>query len=173
MKVLNIKFLFTAVLLSTLTLFSCAKKEPITTGSNVTITNTFQATANTGGVETPIEDLFGMSTGALAASSTISESVEFSKYLLGLYDIDIDATEISFTLVAPSDDPTYSSFFRTLEVGTTDRYYLTFEEDQNVSGYSSDNASVKLRIDSDKVLVVEIGEGFDFNPGSSFTISLN
>jgi len=30
-----------------------------------------------------------------------------------------------------------------------------------------------LFIDSDKVLVVEIGEGYDFKPGQSFAITLN
>jgi len=35
------------------------------------------------------------------------------------------------------------------------------------------NSSVNLRIDSDKVLVVEIGEGYDFKPGQNFTITLN
>lgn len=79
---------------------------------------------------------------------------------------------ISFELAAAADDPTYSDFFRTIEAGTTDRYYLTFDEAQNVSEYTSDNSSVKLRIDSEKVLVVEIGEGFNFNPGTAFTITL-
>jgi hypothetical protein len=90
-----------------------------------------------------------------------------------LYDIDIDENSISFELVAAADDPTYSAFFRTLEANTTDRYYLTFEDAQNVESFTSDNTSVNLRIDSDRILVVEIGEGFSFNPRSKFTISLN
>lgn len=148
-------------------------KTPINAGASVTVTNTLQADATTNGVETTIEDLFMMAEGALAATATISEAVEFPGYLLGLYDINIDENTISFELVAPIDDPTYSSFYRTLEAGTTDRYYLTFTEAQNVKSFSSSNSSVSLRLDSDKVLVVEIGEGFSFNPGSAFTITLN
>lgn len=149
------------------------EKAPINIGASVTVTNTLQADATTNGIETTIEELFMMSAGALAATSTVSEAVEFPAYLLGLYDIDIDENTISFELVAPIDDPTYSSFYRTLEAGTTDRYYLTFTEAQNVESFSSSNSSVNLRLDSDKILVVEIGEGFNFNPGSSFTITLN
>ena len=152
---------------------SCKDDEtPITSGSSVTITNTLQADAITGGGEQTIEELFMMDAGALAATATVSDAVEFSDYLLGLYDVDIDETSISFTLVAAADNPDYSSFFRTLEAGTTDRYYLTFTEDQNVTSATSNTSAVNLRIDSDRVLVVEIGEGFNFNPGSSFTITL-
>jgi len=154
---------------------SCSDDDPtpIVLGSAVTVTNTFQGTAQTGGVETTIEDLFMQPAGSLAATATIAETVEFPDYLLGLYDIDIDETTISFTLAAAADDETYKDFFRTLEAGTTDRYYLTFTEAQNVNGFTSSNSSVSLRIDSDKVIVVEIGEGFDFNPGTSFTLTLN
>ncbi|MFK7933055.1 MAG: hypothetical protein AB8G22_06055 [Saprospiraceae bacterium] len=171
----NFKFYFT--LLTVLTVFalsSCNNDEvAINIGADVTVTNTLQATVNTGGVETTIEELFSLDAGALAASATVSNSVEFPAYLLGLYDIDIDENSISFELVAAADDPTYSAFFRTLEAGTTDRYYLTFAEAHNIESFSSSNDSVNLRIDSDQVVVVEIGEGFDFNPGSSFILSLN
>lgn len=173
MNILKPNFLFATLLLCTLTLFSCAKKDPIKIGANVTVTNTFQGTNFTGGLEKPIEELFSAPAGSLAASSTVSESVEFSKYLLGLYDINLDETSIKFEVVAAANDATYSSLFRVLEAGTTDRYYFTFDEEQNVSGFTSNNPAVKLRIDSEKVLVVEIGEGYDFKPGTSFTITLN
>lgn len=163
-------FAFTVLLFS-----SCTKEEkpPINSGASVTVTNTFQGTAQTGGVEKTIEDVFGLPANALASTATIADAVEFPNYLLGLYDIDIDESMISFDLVAAANDTTYGSFFRTIEAGSKDRYYLTFDEAQNVSGFSSDNSSVNLRMDSDKVLVVEIGEGFNFNPGTSFSITLN
>jgi hypothetical protein len=168
------------MLLSVLTILSFTSCDddndnitPISLGTNVTVTNTLQADATTGGVETTIEDLFNLPAGELAASAEISDALEFPAYLLGLYDIDIDENSISFELVAAADDPTYSAFFRTLEANTTDRYYLTFEDAQNVESFTSDNTSVNLRIDSDRILVVEIGEGFSFNPRSKFTISLN
>lgn len=168
---------FSIILLSIFTLTSCGDDDemttPITSGVSVTVTNTFTGTQQTNGVETTIEDFFGQPAGSLAATSTVSEGVEFPAYLLGLYDINIAESSISFELVAAADDPTYMDFFRTIEAGTTDRYYLTFAESQDVSGFTSSNSSVNLRIDSDKILIVEISEGFDFNPGSSFTITLN
>ena len=174
MKYLNIMFVALAIL--SLVSFSSCKKDdmnPLTLGSTLTVTNTLQSDGVTSGVETPIEPLFGLEENALAATATISEGVEFPNYLLGLYDIDIAENSISFELVAEANDPNYSAFFRTLEAGTYDRYYLTFEDSQNVSGFTSSDSSVNLRIDSDKILVVEIGEGFNFNPGTTFTITLN
>ncbi len=173
MKYLKTIWVALAVLAITV-LPSCNKDEsPITLDSMVTISNTFQSDAFTDGVELPIETLFMVDANSLEATATVAEATEFSAYLLGLYDVDIDETSISFEVVAQEGDETYGDLFRTLEAGTTDRYYLTFTEDQNVTGFSSSNSSVNLRIDSDKVLVVEIGEGFDFNPGSSFTITLS
>lgn len=174
MKILNLLGL---VLLSVvLTLTSCDKddddKTAINSGAKVTVTNTIQSQALTGGTEAPIEAAFMVDEGSLAATNTVTDAVEFPAYLLGLYNIDISENAIDFELVAPQDDPTYSGFFRTIEAGTYDRYYLTFEEAQNVTGFTSTNSSVNLRIDSDKVLVVEIGEGYDFNPGTTFTINL-
>lgn len=149
---------------------SCSK--PIEKDSSVTITNTFASTAFTGGEEQAIEDLFQAPAGSLAATATVTEEIEFPAYLLGLYDIDIHRKKITFDLVAQTGDETYGDLFRVLEAGTTDRYYLTFAEAQSVEDYESDSDFVKLRIDSDKVLVVEIGAGFDFKPGASFTIKL-
>ncbi|MEM9986020.1 MAG: hypothetical protein AAF804_13090 [Bacteroidota bacterium] len=147
-------------------------KMPITPGSSVSVTNTFQSEAFTGGTETAIEDLFQAPTGSLAAIANTGDAVEFPAYLLGLYDIDIDESSISFEVVAQAGDSTYGDLFRVLEAGTMDRYYLTFEEAQNVGGFSTDDAAVNLRIDSENVLVVEIGEGYDFNPDAAFTIQL-
>lgn len=155
-------------------LTSCSDDDPqITSGSSVTVTNTFQSTAFTMDAELAIEDLFMQPAGALAATATVGDGLEFDNYLLNLYDIDISENSISFTCVAELDDPNYGTLFRILEPATFDRYYFTFTEAQNVSGSSSSNSSVSLRIDSDKVLVVEIGEGYDFKPGQSFTITLN
>lgn len=147
------------------------RRFPISMGSKVTVANTFQA-AMTNGVETPIETLFNTPKDALSATANVSDSVEFPAYLLGLYDIDINQDSITFKLVAAENDPVYSAFFRTLESGTTDRYYFTFDNEQCVKRFKSTNPSVKLRIDSKKVLVVEIGEGFGFSPGAKFTIKL-
>ena len=175
MKFSKFSFLFLGLILSLVSFTSCDKDDDpaIIVGSSVTVTNTFQSTAFTGGAESAIEDLFQVPAGSLAATSTVSTGVEFSNYLLNLYDIDIDGNSISFEVVAEAGDATYGDLFRVLEPATFDRYYLTFDNAQNVSGFSSNNPAVNLRIDSDKVLVVEIGEGYDFNPNAAFKIDLN
>lgn len=179
MQFTRLNLLLFALLFSMITFTSCGDRDdddtttPISLGSSVTVTNTFQGTAFTGGVEIAIEDLFQVPAGSLAATANVGTAVEFSAYLLGLYDIDIDENSITFTVVAAADDPTYGDLFRILEEGTVDRYYLTFDEGQNVNESSSNNTAVNLRTDSDSVLVIEIGEGFDFKPGATFTITLN
>ncbi len=120
-----------------------------------------------------IEDLFQQPSGALAATATVGDGVEFPAYLLNLYDIDIAEGSIRFEVVAQAGDPTYGDLFRILEPNTFDRYYLTFASAQNVNSFTSSNSSVNLRIDSDNVLVVEIGEGYDFKPGQNFSITLD
>lgn len=177
MKFSKLNFLLVGLLFSAATFTSCGDDDdltvPITLGSSVTVTNTFESIAFTNGTEEAIEDLFQVPAGSLAAIANVGAAVEFPAYLLNLYDIDIDENSISFTVVAEAGDPTYGDLFRTLEAGTMDRYYLTFDAAQNVNGFSANNTSVNLRIDSDKVMVVEIGEGFDFNPGTTFTITIN
>ena len=174
MQFLKLNFLFLGLLLSLVTLNSCSDDdEPITVASNVTVTNTFQSTAFTMDAELAIEDLFMQPAGSLAATAEVGDGVEFSGYLLNLYDIDIDENSIRFEVVAQEDDPTYGALFRILEPNTFDRYYFNFSSNQNVSGATSSNPSVDLRIISDTEFVVEIGEGYDFKPGQNFTINLN
>lgn len=184
MNFLKSNILFLGVLLSLLVFTSCNKDDdddtpqpvatqPVIVGSSVTVNNTFQSTAFTSDAELPIEELFMMPQGALFASANVGSGIEFPAYLLNLYDIDIAANTITFEVVAESDDPTYGDLFRVLEADTYDRYYFTFDAAQNVNGFTSNNSSVNLRIDSNQVLVVEVGEGFDFQPGASFTITLN
>tara|TARA_R110002126_G_scaffold100897_1_gene232655 strand:- start:3512 stop:4057 length:546 start_codon:yes stop_codon:yes gene_type:complete len=181
MKHLKLNYLLITLLFSAFTLTSCDRDDdnnhrntsPITLGSSVTVTNTFQSTAFTMDAELPVEDLFMMPSGSLAATANVGSAVEFSAYLLNLYDIDINENTITFDVVAEANDPTYGNLFRVLEPATFDRYYLTFDEAQDVSGFTSSNPSVNLRIDSANIIVVEIGEGYDFNPDQSFTITLN
>lgn len=177
MKNLKFKSLFLALSIASVSFISCDDDDEktiplIENGTSVAIRNTFQGDAQTKGEEVKIEDFFKQPAGSLEATATVAEAVEFPEYLLDLYDIDIDTNSITYTLVAPVDSATYKDFFRTIEEGSTDRYYLTFDKAHNVKSFTSDNASVNLRIDSDKVLVVEIGEGFNFNPGTTFTINL-
>lgn len=177
MKNFKVKALILFMSLSAISLISCSDDDdkptpPIVNGSGVDIRNTFQGTQITNGIEEKIEDLFQVSAGSLEATATVVEAVEFPAYLLGLYDIDIDENSINFKLVAQADDPTYGNLFRTIEAGSTDRYYMTFANNHNVKSFTSSDPAVNLRTDSDKILVVEIGEGFVFQPGATFTISL-
>ncbi len=163
------------------TLFSSCKKDkddypettPIKLGSSVTVRNTFQSTAFTNDVEQKIEDVFQVPAQSLEATANVGNAVEFNAYLLGLYDIDINENSISFEVVAQAGDSTYGNLYRVLEPKTFDRYYLTFDQAQVVNGFTSSNPAINLRIDSDRILVVEIREGYDFKPGQSFKITLN
>lgn len=91
----------------------------------------------------------------------------------GLYSIDFTENTIEYTLLPLENDPFWITNYRVLEAGVYDRYYLTFENPHGVASFTASDSAVNLRIDSDNVLVVEIGEGFDFKPGASFTITLN
>lgn len=153
-------------------------ESPISLGDSVMVRNTLQTAADpadggTGGAELPIEVIFAAPEGAFFADAIISDDIEFDEYLDGLYDIDLSENSIQFNLVAPANDPIYSGFFRVIETGTFDRYYLTFNEDHNIESFQTSDPAVNLRIESTNQIVVEIGEGWNFNPGSSFTITLS
>ncbi|MFK7970055.1 MAG: hypothetical protein AB8F95_06790 [Bacteroidia bacterium] len=161
-------------------LFTSCDKEPIPIliDSEITISNTLQTAADptmggTGGAELPIETILGVPAGTFIITKTVSDGIEFDDYLEGLYDINVSENQITYNLVAPADHPIYSAFFRTIEANTFDRYYFKFADTHNITSATSDNASVSLTIVSDSEILIEITEGFDFNPGSSFTISLN
>ncbi len=152
-------------------------KSPIQNGASVEIRNTLQTAADpsqggTGGAELPVETILGQPTGTFELSSTVSDAIEFDDYLEGLYDVNLSENSIRFDLVAASDHPIYSNFFRTIEAGTLDRYYLTFPNGHNIQSASSNHSSVSLNITSTTEVVVVIGEGWNFNPGSSFTLTL-
>ncbi|MFK8102150.1 MAG: hypothetical protein AB8G15_06495 [Saprospiraceae bacterium] len=159
-------------------LTSCDKEEenPTLLCSKVTVSNTLQTAADpnlggTGGVETPIETIFGLPAGALTITATVGNGLEYKDYLDGLYDINLSENQISYNLVAPADHPVYSNFFRTIESNTFDRYYFKFDRNHNISSGTSNNPSVSFSVISDSEFLVQIGEGFDFNPGVSFIIN--
>ncbi|NPD47690.1 MULTISPECIES: hypothetical protein [unclassified Lentimicrobium] len=90
----------------------------------------------------------------------------------GLYAINFTANTIEFTLLPDSEDLFWKNNYRTLEEGVYDRYYFTFAENHNVGSFTCDNPAIHLRIDSENIIVVEVGEGFEFQPGAAFTIAL-
>lgn len=158
---------------------SCTGEDstPIPTGTQVTVNNTLQVAADTsmggtGGVEMPVEAVLKVPVNTFVLSATVGSGIEYDDFLGGLYDIDISETEIKYTLVAAPNDPLFGAFFRTLEPGTYDRYYLKFAEEHGIkSGVSSDSA-VSFSVRSSKEVLVEIGEGYNFNSGTTFTITL-
>lgn len=90
-----------------------------------------------------------------------------------LYSINITNNTFEYILLPDANDPFWITNYRVLEAGVYDRYYLTFKDPHGVTSFTATDPAVNVRIDSDRILVVEIGEGFDFNPGAAFTITLN
>ncbi len=185
-----IKTLFIAFL-SILTLLSCNDDDDNNTpqptslneGVNITMRNTLQ---NPGETEGTYASIFGQPDDAYDEFATLSNSTtEFATALArtgtpagdvnGLYSINFTETTIEYTLIAEEDDPFWlnvADVFGVIPADKFDRYYYTFSEPHNISGFSSNNSSVNLRIDSDTVIVVEIGEGFNVSTGNSFSITL-
>ena len=184
------KLLFFAIL-GFLVFSSCGddddEKLPLSEGISITLRNTLQ---NPNEAEGTYAALFMQADDAFDEMSTISESaVEFPTALAqpasatglqfdvnGLYEINIDGSSINFKTIAAEDDPFWGGFaevFGTFPDGKFDRYYFTLSEDHNIESYTSSNSNVNLRIDSDRVFVVEIGGGYELTATTSFTISLN
>lgn len=168
-------------LLGIITFTSCGDdEEPLAEGINITLRNTLQ---DPGSAEGTYPGLFGLPDDAFDEFSVLSYSTsEFTGALgqtgtpfgdiNGLYEIDFTANSISFTLLPDETDPFWPMQFGTFPAGKFDRYYFTLSEAHNISGSTSNDDSVRLRIDSDKVIVVELSEGYDFNPGKTFRIEL-
>ncbi len=154
-----------------------------TEDADITLRNTLEED----GSEGTYASLFGAADDAFDEFATFSSTdSEFATALAqpssatglpfdinGLYEIDFTGTSIDFTLLPDSSDPFWIGQFGVFGAGKVDRYYFTFSEAHNISSGISTNPSVNLRVDSDKVVVVELSEGYDFNPGIAFSISLN
>lgn len=151
-------------------------------GVDIILRNTLQ---EQGEPEVTYASLFGAADDAFDEFATLSNTAtEFPTALAqgnastgltfdisGLYNIDFTETGIDFTLLPDENDPFWIQQFGVFPEGKFDRYYFTFSEPHNITNSSSNNSSVNLIIESETVVVVEIGEGYDFNPGISFSIS--
>ena len=178
-----------AALLCAVTLSGCDSDDddsnaagPMTEGVEITMRNTLQE----GGPEGSFPSQFGAPDNAFDENAVLSfSSVEFPTALMqsgtpvgdipGLYSIDFASDKITFTVLPASDDAFWSgvaNVFGVFPTGKFDRYYFTFAEPHNITGSSSSNSAATLRIDSDTVAVVEISEGYDLQPGLSWTIDL-
>ncbi len=156
---------------------------PLTEGVNITMRNTLQ---DAGVAEVSYPSLFGQADDAWDEFATLSNTTsEFATALSqspstgapfpisGLYDIDLTVNSINFTVLPDASDPFWSNVFGLFPAGKTDRYYLTFSQPHNITSFSSDNSWVNVRVDSDTVIVVELTEGYNLQPGVAFSIGLN
>jgi len=172
-------------LVATFTMSSCGDDvdviQPLTEGVNITLRNTLQ---DPNEAEVTYASLFGQADDAYDESTTLSNSsAEFATALAqtgtpagdinGLYNIDLTENSIDFRVLPDNDDPFWSNVFGLFPAGKVDRYYFTFSEPHNISGFNSDNSSLNLRIDSNSVIVIELTEGYDLQPGIAFRVSLN
>ena len=174
--------------LSLITLFvatflvSCGDDDVValTEGISITLRNTLQ---DPGEAEGSYPSLFGLADDAYDENATLSYSrIEFTGALgqtgtpfgdiNGLYEIDFNESSISFKVIPDETDPFWPMQFGVFPAGKFDRYYFTLSENHNISGATSNDPNVNLRIDSETVIVVELSEGYDFNPGKTFRINL-
>ncbi len=154
---------------------------PLAEGVNITLRNTLQ---DPGQPEATYPSLFGQADDAYDEFATLSNSTEEFPTALaqtgtpagdisGLYGIDFTQNNISFTVLPDNSDPFWSNVFGLFPAGKADRYYFTFSQPHGVTGFSSDNSNLNVRIDSDTVIVVELTEGYDLQPGVAFDVSLH
>ena len=177
------KILFLA-LLGFFTLSSCGEDDdiiqPLTEGVDITLRNTLQ---DPGEEEVTYPSLFGQADDAYDEFATLSNSTEEFPTALaqngtpagdlnGLYNIDLTENSIEFAVLPDNTDPFWMNVFGLFPAGKTDRYYFTFSEPHNVTGFSSNHSWLNLRIDSETVIVVELSEGYDLQPGVSFSVNL-
>ncbi len=178
--------LFTILLFAT----SCSKNDdnvilPLNSGINITMRNTLQ---DAGQPEVTYPSLFGKPDNAYDEQAVLSNTnVEFNSALAqqntpvgnisGLFKIDFTENSITYTVLPQLNDPFWGTggiadVFGVTPEGKFDRYYFTFSQSHNIKGFTSTNNSINLRIDSDKVVVVEVRSGFNLQPGATFTINL-
>ncbi len=179
---MNFNTIILFALLGILTLSSCSKEE-LKEGVNITLRNTLEED----GTEQTYASLFGASDAAFDETATLSNSsVEFASALAqdstatglpfnlgGLYEIDLTENSIKFQVLPDETTPFWSNVLGLFPAGKVDRYYFTFSEPHNISGFESENSFLNLRIDSETVVVVELKEGYDLQPGVSFSVNLN
>ncbi len=166
-----------------LSIVSCTEEEdttPLSEGVNITLRNTLQ---DPNEPEVTYPSLFGQADDAYDEFATLSNSsAEFPTALAqdgtpfgnlnGLYNIDLTEQSINFSVLPTEADPFWSNVFGLFPSGKTDRYYFTFSEAHNITGFTSNNDALNVRIDGEKVIVVELSEGYDLQPGVSFFIDL-
>ena len=184
---MNLNRILFFALVSILALSSCKKDDettetpPLSEGLDITLRNTLQ---DPGEPEVTYPSLFGQADDAYDEFATLSNTTtEFPTALAqtgtpvgdisGLYAIDFTENSVNFAVLPDNTDPFWVNVFGLFPAGKTDRYYFTFSEPHNITGFSSANSWLNVRIDSDTVIVVELMEGYDLQPGVTFSATLN
>ena len=180
---MNLNKILIFALLGIFSISSCGdddELQPLMEGVDITLRNTLQ---DPNEAEVTYPSLFGQADDAYDEFATLSNStLEFATALAqegtpagdinGLYAIDFTENNINFRVLPENSDPFWVNVFGLFPADKTDRYYFTFSVPHNITRYSSDNNFLNLRIDSDTVIVVELSEGYDLQPGVSFTVNL-
>lgn len=156
--------------------------QPLVEGLAITLRNTLQ---NPGEEEVTYASLFGQMDDAFDESGTLSNSaVEFPTALAqgpasgapfeisGLYAINFTESTIEFSVLPDAADMFWGDVFGLFPAEKVDRYYFTFSAPHNITGFNSSNSNLNVRIDSDTIVVVELSEGYDLQPGVSFSVNL-
>ena len=134
-------------------------------GMTTTLSSTFQATVQTGGVEVPAA---GPVTAVVADGTTAPEFAQFGS----TYDIDLRASSISmvFNLANGVADPS-----RVIEAGTFERYSFRFDvaSNETISATAATTATLvpNVSVQGRDTIVVEIGPGMQV--GSGFDALIN
>jgi len=146
-----------------LLLTSCGK-DPIKEGTSVTVQNTLESLV-VPGYET--ETNFGDPT-----TKEVGSDIEFPAFV-GIYDIDLSDSQIEFSMSNTAvNDAFVSGLFRTIEAGTYDRYYFTFDDEQKFKSATSSSEFVNVSVTNGTEVKVEVGPGFVFGADSAFTLTL-
>ena len=159
---------FTLLLLAILTLAGTATAEARSYlgGTEVTVRNSFQSIALTGGAEEPFGEPVTVQINRRKKNEP--ELVQF----IGIYDIDIDSQAIRFTYNLSDGSPFNPA--RIFKPGTYDRYYFEFESDILVDAWAerSERLVPMVTVLSPSSLVVEMGPGMEIGDGFDAVIRL-
>ncbi len=140
-------------------------------GTRVYIDNTYQSIHETNGQELPVEDIYEYDESQVHLDASVTPNNEFEGYL-GKYNIDVSENNIFFSSIANDTNEPYPGYIRTLDYGSHDRYYFTFDEAHGIKNVSADNPYVTVSILSNTEILVELAEGY-YTGDHGFTVLLD
>ncbi len=159
----------------------CETSIPLLTGSEIVLSTTVKAPFN-GNMETEIGSQFNQGAGAGDATATLGEGVEFADYGFGLFDIDVDASSITFKQVGEGTTVVWGSIVDApLGADTFVKFSFDLDKSMRISQYTvTDNTTgatipvdaVNVFLDNtNNVVIVELSAGFPMGLGDLFTVN--